>query len=401
MTEPTGCSPQAGSFELPALVCGRCGRLHPAAALAWRCEACAGLLDVAGSAFPPSDGRAGPPDDRAPLSDPAAMSMWRYADVLPVPYDPRISMGEGMTPLLPSRAHAGVLLKCDFLMPTSSFKDRGAAVLATAAARLAVRRAVVDSSGNAGTSAAAYFGRAGIRMRVLVPEATSAGKLAQMRAHGAEVTLVPGDRAATAAAALEAASEPGVLYASHVYHPYFVHGVKTYGYELWEQLGRRLPETVVVPVGNGTMVLGCALAFHELQARGLVATLPKIVAVQSAGCAPLASAWVEGRKDVKPAAPRPTVAEGIAISAPPRAPQILQAVRSTRGSIVTVEDEQVLRAQAALAKEGLFVEPTSAVCYAAVDQARNADDRGAGLWSAGEVVVPLCGSGLKTGKPTG
>ena len=169
-----------------------------------------------------------------------------------------------LRPLVPVPGLPNVRLKLDFLMPTLSFKDRGAVLLATLARRLGVERAVVDSSGNAGTAAAAYLARAGVPCEVFVPEATSPGKLAQMRAHGATVRVVSGTRADTAAAAMSAADTPGTFYASHVYHPYFLHGVKTYAYEIWEQSGRVLPDTVVVPVGNGTLVLGCYLAFREL-----------------------------------------------------------------------------------------------------------------------------------------
>ncbi|WP_206673539.1 threonine synthase [Pseudactinotalea terrae] len=378
---------------LPDLVCVVCGTTYPVTSLTWRCR-CGGVLDV--TAF-------GPHLDVAALPD-GPTSMWRYADVLPVPLDTRVSLGEGLTPLVVSSAHEDVWLKCDFLMPTASFKDRGAAVLATTAKRLGVNQAIVDSSGNAGTAAAAYFARAGIPVQVLVPAATSPGKLAQMYAHGANVVLVDGDRAATAAAALDAAERPGVLYASHVYHPYFVHGVKTYGYEIWEQLGRWLPDVVMVPVGNGTLVLGCALAFAELYAQGLIDRAPRIVAVQSSSCAPLAQAWAAGLDEVTAVPTRPTIAEGIAITAPPRGPQILAAIRGSGGTIVTVDDDQVLQAQTDLAAQGLFVEPTSAVCYAAVEHARTAgaprdpDDEALEALRTGEVVVPLCGSGLKTGK---
>ncbi len=385
MTEPVR------SQALPDLMCRTCGTTYPAASLQWRCE-CGGLLDAA------------PFDTRIDL---AAMprrpnSMWRYADAMPVPFDAHVSLGEGLTPVVPSRTHEKVLLKCDFLMPTASFKDRGAVVLAIAASHLGVRDAIIDSSGNAGVAAAAYFARAGVPLRVFVPAATSTGKLAQMHAHGAQVVLVDGDRAATAAQAMRAANEPGVLYASHVYHPYFVHGVKTYGYEMWEQLGRRVPDVVVVPAGNGTLVLGCALAFAELHSQALIDRFPRIVAVQTSACAPLAAAWAAGRGEISPVPTRPTVAEGIAITAPARGAQILAAIRDSGGAILTVDDDQVIRAQAELAAQGLYVEPTAAVCYAALDCARTTatldpSQEALMAFRTGEVVVPLCGSGLKTG----
>ncbi|TFD72968.1 threonine synthase [Cryobacterium gelidum] len=375
------------------LVCSECAATYPVESLVWQCT-CGGLLDVA--AFATEVDAAALPG-RAP-------SLWRYAEALPIAVDPTITLGEGLSPLAPSRALPHAQLKLDFLLPTLSFKDRGAVVLATLAKRLGVRRALVDSSGNAGTAMAAYFGRAGIHCTVYVPESTSPGKLAQMRAHGATVERVAGSRADTAEAARQAANSDGVMFASHVYHPYFLHGVKTYGYEIWEQRGRSLPETVVVPVGNGTMVLGCYLAFSELVAAGLAERMPRIIAVQASACSPLEQAMAQGLDVPVAIDGRATIAEGIAIAAPPRGKQILRAVRATGGTIIAVTDRQTAAARRELGGEGLFVEPTSAVCYAAVraavDQTFDAASPtwavAASLLTAGSVVVPLCGAGLKS-----
>lgn len=356
-------------MSLPALQCRSCGREFDVAELRWRCP-CGGLFDVS--------------------------SRWRPRPgaELPIPVDSAVTLGEGHTPIVDSRSLPGTRFKLEFLSPTLSFKDRGAVLLATLAARIGVRSAVVDSSGNAGTAAAAYFARAGIDCEVLVPASTSPEKLAQIRAHGARLTLVPGNRADTAAAAARIAERPDVFYASHVYHPYFVHGVKTYGYEIWEQNRRRLPSTVLVPVGNGTLLLGCYLAFSELVDAGLADRLPVLVGVQAAGCAPLATAW--GGRDEGRAA---TVAEGIAIEAPPRAEQLLAAVRACDGTIVAVEDTAIVAGRKALAREGLFVEPTAAVCYAAAATAANRSgpdwQRLRDLLTHDDVVIPLCGAGLK------
>ncbi|MCV7175511.1 pyridoxal-phosphate dependent enzyme [Mycolicibacterium sphagni] len=349
-------------MSLPPLKCRSCGREFDVAELVWRCP-CGGLFDVGGQ--------------------------WQ-----PV-VEPSIALGEGNTPIISSQSLPAARFKLEFQSPTLSFKDRGAVVLASLAARLQVGTAVVDSSGNAGTAAAAYFARAGVDCQVLVPASTSPEKLAQIRAHGAQLTLVPGSRADTAAAAAEIAQRPGVFYASHVYHPYFMHGVKTYGYEIWQQSGRRLPSAVLVPVGNGTLLLGCYLAFSELVAAGLADRMPALLAVQAAGCAPLATAW---NGEQYPAAP--TVAEGIAITAPPRAEQILAAVRDSGGTIVAVDDEAVVTGRRALAeREGLFVEPTAAVCYAAAAGAASRTGSGwqqmRDLLANGDVVIPLCGAGLK------
>jgi threonine synthase len=200
---------------------------------------------------------------------------------------------------------------------------------------------------------------------------------------------VDGDREATAAAARAAADEPGTFYASHVFNPYFLHGTKTYVHELWEDLGGRLPEVLVVPVGNGTLLLGAALAVAELHAAGLLDRRPALYAVQSAAVAPLARAWREGADDVTGVTPTaPTLAEGIAISRPPRARQILRAVRASGGTFLTVTEDQLRYAQRDLASMGLYVESTGVVCWAAVREGALGERTG---------VVPLCGAGLKTG----
>ncbi|MET9932754.1 MULTISPECIES: pyridoxal-phosphate dependent enzyme [unclassified Streptomyces] len=371
---------------MTAYTCPRCRVSSPVSALTWRCPECRGPWDLDFASGPVS----------LPSLASRVNSLWRYAEALPpMPCAPEVTLGEGRTPLVPleETSSGSVSAKLDFLMPTLSFKDRGAVVLAAHALRLAraggLDRVVADSSGNAGTAAAAYCARAGLDCRVYVPGGTSPKKLDQIRAHGAEVVEVPGDREATARAARGAAGEPGTFYASHVYNPYFTQGTKTYVYELWEELGGRLPDTIVVPVGNGTLLLGAALALDELHRHGLADTRPALVAVQAEAVSPLAGAFRAGADDVAgPAAARPTLAEGIAIPAPPRARQILRAVRATGGTFLTVTEDRIRAAQRDLARRGLFVEATAAACWAAV---------GAAPPRPGLTVVPLCGAGAKTG----
>nr|WP_254712112.1 pyridoxal-phosphate dependent enzyme [Streptomyces sp. TRM64462] len=358
-------------------LCPDCGVRSPVSELTWHCPRCGGPWDLDFTAAPV---------DRSALAG-RVNSLWRYEEVLPLPAvpAPHASLGEGRTPLV--ALTDGVSAKLDYLMPTLSFKDRGAVLLAELASRLGARRVVADSSGNAGTAVAAYGARAGLDCTVYVPEATSPKKLEQIAAHGARLEIVPGDREATAQAARAAADEPGVFYASHVYNPYFLHGTKTYVYELWEDLGGRLPDTLVVPAGNGTLLLGAALATAELHAHGLIPRRPALLAVQAAAVAPLAEAYAAGADTATAAPAAPTLAEGIAITAPPRARQILRAVRESGGGFRTVTEDQIRDAQRDLASRGLFVEPTSAVCWAAV----RAEP------PAGSAVVPLCGAGAKTG----
>jgi threonine synthase len=345
--------------------CGTCGETWPVPAAVWRCS-CGGLLELDG------------PPATTIVGDVGRWSMWRYEPVLPPLRGwEKVTLGEGMTPVV--TLGEGVRVKVDFLNPTLSFKDRGAALLVTAAVALAADRVVADSSGNAGTAVAAYAARAGLEAEVWVPAGTSPGKLAAMRAHGADVRIADGDRAAAAVAAAARVEETGAYYASHVYQPLFAHGVKTLFLELWEQLGGRLPATLVLAAGNGTLVSGCAHAVADLRAAGLIAESPRMVAVQAEACAPLAGLAPTG----------PTVAEGIAIAAPPRRDQVIAAVAASGGSIVTVADEQILAARIDLAEQGLWVEPTAAAPWAAWHAGT------AGTQPGEDTVVVLCGAGLK------
>ncbi|MEU1195953.1 threonine synthase [Streptomyces sp. NPDC005813] len=360
----------------PDCFCPVDGTRVPGGSLAWCCPVCRGPLDLD---FAPTP---------APLKSLTGRvnSLWRYAECLPLAA-PSVSLGEGRTPLVPLRD--GISAKLDFLMPTLSFKDRGAVLLAELALRLEPRRVLADSSGNAGTAIAAYCARASLPCTVYVPEGTSPKKLEQIEAHGARLRVVEGDREATARAAREDADEPGTFYASHVFNPYFLHGTKTYVHELWEDLGGRLPDVIVVPVGNGTLLLGAALAVAELHAAGLVDRRPALYAVQSAAVAPLAHAWSKDADDlVGVTLMAPTFAEGIAIPAPPRARQILRAVRDSGGTFLTVTEDQIRHAQRDLASRGLYVESTGVACWAAVRE---------GALGERSAVVPLCGAGLKTG----
>ncbi len=384
--------------------CPACGREFPADSYAFLCD-CGGLLSVAPFApdFPPSGDSA------------QELSIFRYAGALP-PFSghgadgrdlgaawasavERVSLGEGGTPLVRLDPDSpGVLLKADYLMPTLSFKDRGAAVLVAAALAAGARKVVQDSSGNAGAAVAAYAARAGLECDIYVPATTSPGKLAQIEASGARCVRVPGSREDTAKAALEAAergaADRSAFYASHVYNPLFYEGTKTYVFEIYEALGR-LPDTLYVPLGNGTLVLGAWRALKDLKALGLIERYPRLVAVQAERCAPVLAAWrrlagAAGAIAVEPVVNRGTEAEGIAIAAPKRGAEVVAALRELGGEVVAAPEEGLSPAKAELARRGLFVETTSAACLAAY-RARHG---GAGL-DEGLVVLPLCGSGLK------
>jgi threonine synthase len=251
---------------------------------------------------------------------------------------------------------------------------------------------VADSSGNAGTAIAAYAARAGLRTQVFVPPGTSARKRAQMEAYGATVHTVGATRQDAADAAMAAVEEnPRAFYASHVWQPAFLEGTKTFAFEIWQQLGRRAPDDLILPAGNGTLLLGAARGFAELEAAGLIPATPRLIAVQAAACAPLADAWNAGLKEPVPVTPSPTAAEGIAIAAPPRGQQILAAVAASDGRVLAVDEPAIAAAGQALADRGLYVEPTAAATYAGL-VGHLAEEPGDRL-----VVFPLCGAGLKAG----
>ena len=219
-----------------------------------------------------------------------------------------------------------------------------------------------------------------------MPERASTGKVRQAEAYGAGIRLVPGGRPAAQAAAQKASRHDGVLYASHTANPHFHHGVKTWAYEVRGQLGTA-PGTVVVPVGSGSLLLGIALGFRELLASGVITTMPRLIAVQSAACAPLT-----GRPPVAVAdAAGHPVAEGIAVPRPARLRQLRQEVTRSSGEVVIVEDWQILQAHQELARNGFYVEPTSAVAWAGWKKLAPAGP------PRGHSVITLTGSGLKTG----
>jgi threonine synthase len=363
--------------------CRSCGSEHEPDAVRWRCD-CGGLLDLVGGhfRFPSAE------EMRTRRKD-----LWRWSEALPFAADDpvvdEVAMGEGAVPAI--RAHAGaceVLATLEYASPTLSFKDRGAAVLVAAARRAGANRLVADSSGNAGTAIAAYAARAGLDCEVFVAKSVSPAKLAQVRAHRAEVHLVEGTREDVATAAVDRVETSGAFYASHVWNPFFLEGTKTWAFDAFFASGPHL-DVVVVPVGNGTMLLGAHLGFGELVRAGHLPRMPRLVAVQAEACAPIAAAFRAGDDEVRPVTGRPTVAEGIAVAAPARGTQCLDAVRSSGGIVVTVTEGDIAVARAELAAQGLYVEPTAAAVVAGVTAAGlGSGDRG--------VVLPLCGAGIKS-----
>jgi threonine synthase len=327
-------------------------------------------------------------------------TLWRYHEVLPVRDPARaLTLGEGMTPLVDLPRHGarlgvpGLRMKDEGLVPTGSFKARGAAVGVSRAVELGVRGIAMPTNGNAGAAWAAYAARAGIpaliAMPVDAPEITRRGCVVA----GAELYLVDGligDAGALVKAAVP--DRPGWQDTSTLREPYRIEGKKTMGYEIAEQLGWRCPDVILYPTGGGVGIIAIHKALLELRELGwITGDLPRLVAVQATGCAPIVDAFHAGaRESVAPQDAR-TVAFGITVPKALGDFLVLDAVRSTGGTAIAVTDEELLTAQQALARdEGTWICPEGAACFAAVDQLRQSG------WLVGdeEVVVLNTGTGL-------
>jgi threonine synthase len=360
------------------LICAKCGQRFPLEEKIWRCT-CGGLLDIA---FPSHF-----PMDKIRQRKP---TMWRYREAIPLFEDENmISFDEGFTPLIPINLGAKtVWVKQDHLFPTGSYKDRGASVLVSKIRELGIPSIVEDSSGNAGCAIAAYCAQAGIKCEIFVPEDTAAGKLAQIRMYGARLNLIAGSREDTARAVLNATKKD--YYASHSWNPFFFQGTKTFAFEVWEQLGWKAPDALIVPVGNGTLLLGAFIGFQELFNAGMVLQVPKIIGVQSADCAPLYKAFHENLAEIPKIDKQDTVAEGIAIAEPIRGKQILEAVKKSKGAFIRVDDLEIEESLGQVCKKGFYIEPTAAATTAGLSKY---------LETSGpdEIIVSVfTGHGLKT-----
>jgi threonine synthase len=313
-------------------------------------------------------------------------SIWRYAAALPfLPARP-ISMGEGCTPLVEMELSGETaLLKCEWFMPTGSFKDRGASVMLSLLREQGVQAVLEDSSGNGGAAVSAYAAAGGMAATIFVPASTSPAKTVQSRAAGASITLVPGSRQDCADAAEREAER--IFYASHNWQPFFLHGTKTLAYELWEDFGFQAPDNVIVPCGAGSNVLGLFIGFSELLRAGQISKLPRIFAAQPANCAPIARAAL----GLDPVAAQPTIAEGTAIAQPLRVMECLRAMRESGGGAVMLSEAEIAEASLMLARRGVYVEPTCAQAAAAFARLRATGAIGSGETA----VVVLTGSGLK------
>jgi len=381
---------------LARLDCPRCGKKYDADRVQGTCECGSPLLArydlerVAGTVSPRDiAGRA--PD------------LWRYHELLPVrSAESVVTLGEGMTPLLPMPrigAALGVprlLMKDEGMLPTGTFKARGAAVGVSRAAELGVRAIAMPTNGNAGAAWSAYAARAGMRSLITMPSASPPITQAECAAAGAEVHLVDGhigDAGALVSRLL--AERPGYLNVATLREPYRIEGKKTMGLEIAEQLGWRMPDVIVYPAGGGVGLIGIHKALGELLDLGWVTgDPPRLVAVQARACAPVVAAFGTGARSCSPwraAGTASSVAFGIMVPQPLGDTLMLDALYASRGTALAVSDTDLLAAQREVAAaEGALICPESAACFAAVRELR------AGGWLSehDEVIVLSTGTGL-------
>ena len=293
--------------------------------------------------------------------------MWRYRSVLPS-IEP-VTLGEGWTPILPSRRYKNVFLKEEGANPTGTFKARGLAMAITMARHYGIKRVAVPSAGNAGGAVAAYAAAAGIEAHIFMPKDVPLANQVECIAYGAHMTLVDGLISDCARIVGERKEKEGWFDLSTLKEPFRVEGKKTMGYELDEQLGWEYPDAVFYPTGGGVGLIGMWKAFQELEDLGWVTgKRPKMIAVQAAGCAPVARAYDKGEAVSQMWQNAATFASGLRVPKPYGDYIILDAVRESEGTVVALTDEQIFASLKDWAsQEGILMSPEGAAATAAYD----------------------------------
>jgi threonine synthase len=371
--------------------CSACGGQFGPDEATYRCPRCGENLEVAVEVSGAS---------RQAIAASRARSVWRYASLLPVePPEPETGplYDVGGSPLYDApraAARLGVArlwLKDEGRLPTGSLKDRASAVVVQRARAIGASRIITASTGNAGVALAAMAGAAGIEAIILVPESAPPGKIAQLQIFGATLLLVRGSYDDAFELSDAAAQRLGIYCRNTGQNPFTVEGKKTVSFEIAEQLGWRAPDRVVVPVGDGNILVGVDKGFRELARAGLIERAPKLLGVQAAGSSPIAQAFESGSDEIVPVTTN-TLADSIAAGRPADGRRALARVRASGGAFVIVSDEAILASIAALgADAAVFAEPAAAAGHAGLALALEC-----GLVSRDEEVALLVtGNGLK------
>jgi len=348
------------------LECSRCNTRHDPSTLQTVCTKCAGTLYVRYD-LSSAKGIATRDAIGTAKQDRSWSGMWRYRSVLPS-VEP-VTLGEGWTPMLPSRRYENVFLKEEGANPTGTFKARGLALAITMARHYGIKKVAVPSAGNAGGAVAAYAAAAGMEAHIFMPKDVPMANQVECIAYGAHMTLVDGLISDCARIVGERKEKEGWFDLSTLKEPFRVEGKKTMGYELVEQLGWEYPDAVFYPTGGGVGLIGMWKAFQELEDLGWVkGKRPKMIAVQAAGCAPVARAYDQGESASQMWQNAATFASGLRVPKPYGDYIILDAVRESQGAVVALTDEQIFASLKDWAsQEGILMSPEGAAATAAYD----------------------------------
>ncbi len=376
---------------LKGLECSSCGLQHDRSRLQNLCTSCGkpllAIVDLAAASRTVT---------RESLAT-RDKSLWRYREVLPLPDDVApVSLGEGGTPLLRAQQFANdveLWIKDESLNPTQSFKARGMSVAVSMAKYLGATKLAVPSAGNAGGALAAYAARAGLEAHIFMPRDTPRANIVECRELGADVTLIDGLITDCGAEIARRKTKDGWFDMSTLKEPYRVEGKKTLGYELAEQCDWQLPDAILYPTGGGTGLIGMWKAFDEMEALGWIGNKrPRMFAVQATGCAPIVRAFEAGEKNASEFPDAHTIASGLRVPKAIGDFLMLDILRQSNGGAVAVDDKEMMQtARDVGAKEGLFVCPEGAACFAALKSLRLT-----GKVASGErVIIFNTGSGIK------
>lgn len=355
-------------------ICIDCSQPYPEIGLPHCCTSCGGAFTLRNLSFSAPSTEAGQPQ-----------GIWKFGQSFGLPESYPISyLGEGDTPLVPVVIGGKEYwAKLENLNPSGSFKDRATAVLVSVLRGRGLLEVVEDSSGNAGGSLALYSSAFGIHSRIYIPSNTSGPKRRQIENCGAEVIQVEGPRENAHNAAIEAVERENLPYASHAAQPFGLAGIATIAYEIFEALGE-MPETVLCPIGHGSLFLGILMGFDALVQAGVASRRPRFVGVQPGLCAPVVSAWQKlpfagGRGN--------SLAEGTMVETPARMEEILLMLDPERDQLITVTESEIAQAHRLLISAGVYVEPTSAMVLASSRKVEA---------TPGKSVLIMSGSGLKS-----
>jgi len=317
-------------------------------------------------------------------------SLWRYAEFFPyVKREDIITLGEGWTPL--TKLSNNIYFKMESLNPTGSFKDRGStALISTLHKQIKKKKGYIaeDSSGNAGASIAAYAARANLKAKIYVPENVAGPKFNQIQFYGAEINKIKGNRSKVAEEAQK--PEKGKFYAGHILHPLFRDGIRSLAYEIAEQLDWQAPERVYLPVSAGTLLLGVINGFKHLTESNIIHKIPKIIACQTKQVSPLY--YRLKNLHYTPPEKVTSIADALVSTNPPLLELMVKSLKETNSDAIIVHENEILEAFNGLAKLGFFVEPSSAVAYAAYEKQLKTKE----IQKNEKTVIILTGTGLKT-----